>query len=123
MYYILHARPRTARPGKALSLLTASSAPDLFDQGQRRLERLLDAERAGVQEVGVRRLHQRRCAARAVALVAGEDVGQHRLLVGGLAPAAEFAGAALGADLGTSRDEDLHVGIGADHGADVAAVE
>ena len=52
-----------------------------------------------------------------------DDVGQDVGLVDALAPPAQFQGAAAGAHLGRGGDEDLHLGVGADHGADVAAVE
>ena len=58
-----------------------------------------------------------------VALVAPEDIGQYGGFVGVLAPRPRLQGAAAGPDLGVGNDEDLHVGVRADHGTDVAAIE
>ena len=77
----------------------------------------------GIEQVGIRRLHQRRGGARAVAFVAAEDVGEDFRFVGALATSLQLESAAAGAHLGRRGDENLHVGVGADHGADVAAVE
>ena len=52
-----------------------------------------------------------------------QDVGQDVRLVGGLAASAQLQRATLRADLRRRNDENLHVGVGADHRADVAAVE
>src|SRR4051794_8660704 len=58
-----------------------------------------------------------------VAFVTHQDIGQHPRLVGVLPPRPGLEGAAAGADLRVSDDEDLHVGVRTDHGADVATIE
>src|SRR5687767_3243233 len=76
-----------------------------------------------IEQVCIRRSYQGRRGPILVALVAPEDIRQHRGLVGGLAPRLRLQGAALGSDLGVGDDENLHIGMRADHGADIAAIE
>ena len=73
--------------------------------------------------MGVRRRHQRRDRAALVPLVAAADVGEDRRLVGRLALAAHLQHPSPRPHLGRRGHVDLHVGLGADHRPDVAAVE
>ena len=66
---------------------------------------------------------QRRRGAVAIALVAGADVGEDVVEMDVEAHAPQFVEAAAGAHLGAGGDEQFRVGLGRDHGADVAAVE
>jgi len=52
-----------------------------------------------------------------------EDIRQYQSLVGVLAARPRFQGTAAGADPGVGDDEDLHVGMRADHGSYVTAIE
>ncbi len=58
-----------------------------------------------------------------VPFVALDDVGQNQRLVGRFAACARFERAAVGAHLRVGDDKNLHIGIRADHGPDVAPVE
>ena len=57
------------------------------------------------------------------ALVAGADVGEHFRVARGHPALLELPEAALGADFGRGRDEQLHVGTGRDHRPDVTTIE
>src|SRR5262245_23678593 len=72
----------------------------------------------GVEQVRVGGGPERRVGAAAVALVAALDIGEDGGEVGGAVIAFDFSEPAPGADLGACRDIELHVGVGADHGAD-----
>src|SRR5476649_2672843 len=83
-------------------------APRLLNQGESRAKRAVDIERAGVEQMGVRRLHQGRGGARAVALVAGDDVRKNRLVVGLFAAPAQLAGPAACPHLRARGHKNLH---------------
>ena len=76
-----------------------------------------------IQQVRIRGGFQGRRGAILVTLVALEDIGQHRGLVGVLAPGSGLQGAAASPDLRVGNNENLHDGVRADHGSDVAAVQ
>ena len=73
--------------------------------------------------IASRRRLERRDLAVGIALVARADVGQHIFVMRRHAAREQLAHAPLGADLRRGGDEQLHVGIGRDDRADVAAVE
>src|ERR1039458_868835 len=77
----------------------------------------------GIEQVRVFSLFQGRGGALAVAFVPFDDVGQHRGLVDIPPLGLVFGGPAAGAHLLRSRHVDFNVGIRADDGADIAAVE
>src|SRR5829696_7917661 len=81
------------------------------------------AQRRGVEPERVLGLAQRRGAAGRIALVAAADLGQDGLELGRLAAPAKLVAAAPRALLRACGHEQLGVGIRADDGADVAAVE
>src|ERR1700733_831433 len=58
-----------------------------------------------------------------VAFVAGQDIGQDRRLVGRLPPRLRLQGSTAGTHFGVGHDEDFDVGVRANHGADVPAVQ
>src|SRR5882757_8302316 len=76
-----------------------------------------------IEQVSIRCRFQRRNSPILVAFVPFEDVRQHRGLVGVLTPRPGLQGPAAGADFWLGDNEDFHVGMRADHGSDIAAVE
>src|SRR4030081_2097697 len=121
--------PSLSRTERAWSSTTSaqSATPPArsggLDNGDGGPERRVYIEMRGIEQVRIRRPHQRRDGPAGVALVAAQDVGEDVGFVNLWAAAAELEGAALGAHLRGGGDEDLHVRIRADHRADVAAVE
>ena len=67
----------------------------LFDQANRGGDRLGGIEFGSVEQIGVFGLPQRSGFAAAVARVAGANIGQHILVMGGQAPLQQFANATL----------------------------
>jgi hypothetical protein len=90
-----------------------------FDQCNRSLQRLVDVERGGIEHMGIRGSFQRRRRATGVALIAladiRKDVGFGHLLAGRF----EFQETPFGPYFRRGNDKYLHVGIRADHGADI----
>jgi hypothetical protein len=76
-----------------------------------------------IEQVSIRCWFKGRNSPILVAFVPFEDVGQDRSLVGVLTARPRLQSPAAGADFWVGDDEYLHVGMGADHGPDVAAVE
>ena len=77
----------------------------------------------GVEQVRVGRRQERGDRSFGVAFVAAQYVGENVGLLRALAVGAKLEEAAPRARLRLRGDEDLHVGAGADHRADVAAIE
>ena len=67
--------------------------PRSFHQGQGGAKRAVDIQRAGIEQMGIRRLHQGCRSARAVALVAGDNIRKDSPLVDLLAATATRLGA------------------------------
>src|SRR5271156_873441 len=76
-----------------------------------------------IEQVSISRRFEGRDGPVLVALVAQQDIRQHSGLVGILAPRPRLQGTAPGTNFWVGDDENLHIGIGADHGSDVAAIE
>ena len=76
-----------------------------------------------IEQVSIRCRFQGRNGPVLVAFVAFEDIRQHRGLVGVLTPRPRLQGPAPGADFWVGDDENLHVGMRADYGSNIAAVE
>jgi hypothetical protein len=83
----------------------------------------LGVELGGVEKGRVLRRAQRSGGAARIARVPSADVGENRLEAAVLPLREKLAVPPLGPHLGRGRHEQLDVGLRADHGADVAAVE
>src|SRR5262249_2948254 len=87
------------------------------------LERGVYIQIRGVEQYRVFGHAKGRCGAALVALVAPPDIGEHLSFADRAAILDELEVTAPRALLGRGNDEQLHVGIGADDGADIATVE
>src|SRR6266702_2033930 len=76
-----------------------------------------------IEQVSIRCRFQGRNGPILVAFVPFKDVRQYRGLVGILTPRPRLQGPAAGADFRVGDHEDLHVGMRADHGSNIATVE
>jgi hypothetical protein len=76
-----------------------------------------------IEQVSIRSRFQGGRGAILVAFVASEDIRQHHGLVGVLAAGPRLQGTAAGPNPGVGDHENLHIGVGADHSADIAAIK
>ena len=108
---------------KALStaLSARSNGLDDIDGGP---ERRVYTQMRGIEQVRVGSGFQGGGGPPGIALVPPQQVGQDLLLVGGLPPRLAVRWSRRAARTsGTGDDEELHIGAGRDHRADIAAVE
>src|SRR5580704_17443053 len=111
----------TSNEESASTALSARSSG--LDDGNGGPECGVYTQMSGVEQVRVRGRLQGGGGAPGIALVATQEVVQYLLLVRLFAPRPQLQHAPLGAHLGAGNDEQLHVGAGGDHGADIAAIE
>ena len=111
---------RGLRPRRSLGISELLRPTHHVDHGR---DRLLELVAVGHDPHGVVGGPERRRRAVAVDVVARAQVGEDRRGRIGVARDAALLRAAAGALLGRRLEEDLHVGIGQDDGADVAAGE
>ena len=93
------------------------------DEAERRGKNLIGVQVAGIQLIGVFGRLQRRDGAVSVARVAFLHIRENAAMYSVEAPFPQLFKTPFGADLDAGGDEQLGVGVGADHGADVAAIE
>src|ERR1700674_625092 len=125
----MSSRYRQSRPGAGFPPMTAkgsnplparSDGLDNIDGGP---DAALYIQMRVIEKVSIRCRFQGRNGPVPVAFVAFEDIRQYRSLIGVLPPRPRFQGPAAGADVWVGDDEDLHIGVRADHGTDIAAIE